>query len=87
MFPTCSHEVPQNIPNSTLVLSHMICPKFNSQLYKMKKVGKREHICSYIATGGPNKLPLGGVPNAPNFFWLGAIKHEKVVIPPMGQST
>jgi hypothetical protein len=53
----------------------------------MKKVGKREHICSYIATGGPNKLPLGGVPNAPKKFWLGAIKHEKVVIPPMGQST
>jgi uncharacterized membrane protein YfcA len=34
MFPMCSHEVPHNVPNSTSVLSHMICPKFNSHLYK-----------------------------------------------------
>jgi len=29
--------VPQDIPNSTLDLSHMVCPKFNSHVYKLKR--------------------------------------------------
>jgi hypothetical protein len=60
MFPMCSHEVPQflklfpqNDPTSTSALSHMVCPKFNSHLYKLKKVDHREHICFYFAIGGP----------------------------------
>jgi hypothetical protein len=34
ILPIFYHEVPHNVPNSTSVLSHMICPKFNSHLYK-----------------------------------------------------
>ncbi len=40
MFPMCSHEIlkfSQNAPNSTFVLSHMVCPKFNSHVYKLKR--------------------------------------------------
>ncbi len=45
LFPMCSLEehspssqvVPQDIPNSTLDLSHMVCPKFNSHVYKLKR--------------------------------------------------
>jgi hypothetical protein len=35
LFPMCSHEIIQNVPKSTSVLSHMVCPKFNSH----EKVG------------------------------------------------
>jgi hypothetical protein len=33
MFSFCSLEV----PNSTLILSHRVCPKFNSHVYKLKR--------------------------------------------------
>jgi hypothetical protein len=28
-------------------LSHMVCPKFNSHVYKLKKWAIEEHICLY----------------------------------------
>jgi len=40
-----SQVVHQNVPNSTSLISHMVCPKFNSHVYKCKKVGHMEHIC------------------------------------------
>jgi hypothetical protein len=47
MFPSYSHGVlkgflklfPQDVLNTTSDLSHMVCPKFNSHVNKMKKVG------------------------------------------------
>jgi hypothetical protein len=46
VFLTCSHHiplrflssevVPKGIPNSTSILSHMVCPKFNSHVYKLR---------------------------------------------------
>ncbi len=30
-------DVPENVPNSILVLSHMFYPKFNSHRYKLKQ--------------------------------------------------
>jgi hypothetical protein len=40
MFSSCSLQVPQviipyGVPNSTSILSRMVCPKFNSQGYKL----------------------------------------------------
>jgi hypothetical protein len=37
-FPKCfqMHSFPQDIPNSTWVLSHMVCPNLNSPVYKLK---------------------------------------------------
>jgi len=49
LFPICSHQVPkwfpssqsvpscipQDVPNSTCVLSHMVYPKFNFPVYKL----------------------------------------------------
>jgi len=29
----------------------MVCPKFNSHVYKLKRVGHGEHICFYFAIG------------------------------------
>ncbi len=70
MFPMCSHEVPQfpklfpqNVLNSTSALSHMVCPKFNSHVYKLKKVDHREHISIYFALGGPKSCIYWGIPN------------------------
>jgi hypothetical protein len=46
LFLMCSHQflkgflersqcVPQGVPNSTALLSHMLCPKLNFHLYKL----------------------------------------------------
>jgi hypothetical protein len=40
MFPWCSpssHVVAQSVPNSTSNLSRMVCPKFNSHVYILKR--------------------------------------------------
>jgi hypothetical protein len=48
MFPMCSCKVPQgfpscspNIPNSTTLFSHMVCPKLISHVYKLKRCTTR----------------------------------------------
>jgi hypothetical protein len=55
----CSHHVPkyipQDVPNNTSVLSHMVYPKFNSHVYKLKRFTKGEYICSHFVTGGPKR--------------------------------
>jgi len=39
MFPSSSQNVPrcipQDVPNNTWVLSHLVCPKFNSPVYEL----------------------------------------------------
>jgi hypothetical protein len=30
-------DVPQDVPNSTSILSHMVCPKFSSHGYNLKR--------------------------------------------------
>ncbi len=68
----CSHGVPQVVPNITSLLSHVICPKFNSPVYKTEKVGHREqHICFYFATGSPKRLFYWGLPNVPKQLVMG----------------
>jgi hypothetical protein len=51
MFSACSHGVPQvvpqDIPNSTLILSYMVCPKFNSHIYKLKRQAKEKIMYIY----------------------------------------
>jgi len=44
LFPMCSHHVLtssqvvlQDVHNCTSILSHMVCPKFNSHVYKLKR--------------------------------------------------
>ncbi len=32
--------IPQDVPHSTWVLSHMLCPKFNSHVYKLKRYNR-----------------------------------------------
>jgi hypothetical protein len=78
MFPMCSHEVPQfpklfpqNVPSSTSALSHMVCPKFNPHVYKLKKVDHRKHIWFYFAIGGPKRCIYWGIPNVPKKLVMG----------------
>jgi hypothetical protein len=47
--------VPQVVPNSTWDLSYMVCPKFNSPVYKLKTWNSGVQICLYFATGGPKR--------------------------------
>ncbi len=72
MFLMYSHKVPQVVPNITSLLSHMLCPKFNSQVYKTEKVSHREHhICFYFATGSPKRLFYWGLPKVPKQLVMG----------------
>jgi len=65
LFPICSHDVPpicSCVPNSTPILSHMVCPKFNSHVYKLKKAGSRGiHLFLFCNWGSEEVLSLGSV--------------------------
>jgi len=88
--------VPQDVPNSTSVLSLMVCRKFNSHAYRLKRWAIREHICFYFETWGPKNHFNWGVPNVQILLDDGLInmapskkkkrekeKKEKVVSAPM----
>jgi hypothetical protein len=48
VFPKGSPSCSQNVPNSISLLSHMVNPKFNSHVYKLKKVHYVEHIGAHL---------------------------------------
>ncbi len=51
LFFLCSHailQVPQDVPNNTLDLPHMVCSKFNSHVYKLKRWATWEHNFFYV---------------------------------------
>ncbi len=51
---------------STSYLSHMVCPKFNSHVYKPKRWTPGECCCFYFAKlGGPKRCFYWGMPNVP----------------------
>jgi hypothetical protein len=50
-FPS-SQVVPQDIPNSTSVVSHMVLPKVQLPCIQTSKVGIGEHISFYVANLG-----------------------------------
>jgi hypothetical protein len=84
LFPMCAQHVlkrfpnfqcvPQDVPNSTSVLLHMVCPKFNSHVYnKLKRYSIGKYICFYFATWDPKR----------SFHW-GVLNMSKKLL--MGQS-
>ncbi len=52
--------VPQDISNSTSDFSHMVCPKFNSDVYKLKRWALGEHICLLLCNLGSKEVLLLG---------------------------
>jgi len=52
--------VPQDIPNSTSDFSHMVCPKFNSDVYKLKRCPIGEYICFLLCNLGSKEVLLLG---------------------------
>jgi hypothetical protein len=81
-FP-CSQCVPQDVPNSTWVLSHMVCPKFNSPIYKLKRWNPGVHICFYLQVAVWRGASIGGMLNVPKkmlmgqSIWLLFLKRKK----------
>ncbi len=58
LFPSYSHRFlqvpklfPQDIPNNTSVLPHIICPKFKSHVYELKRCTIVKHSCFYLRLG------------------------------------
>jgi len=95
-FSSCSHEDPirfpssQDVPNNPLDLSHMVCPKFNSHVYKLRKVGYRGAHLFPFCSWDPKRCFYWGVPNVPKelmiisqSIWLLQKEKEKVVSAPM----
>jgi len=74
MFPSSSQFRSQDVPSSTWVLSHRVCPKFNSPVVKLKRDKRRVEICFYFATGVQRDASIGGMPNVPKTFADGPIK-------------
>jgi hypothetical protein len=71
--PRC---VPQDVPNSTWVLSHMVCPKFNSPIYKLKRWNPGVHICFYFASGSLKRC----------FYWGHAQCSQKIADGPINMA-
>jgi hypothetical protein len=80
-LPSNSQNVPQDVWNNISNLSHMVCPKFNSHVYKQKRwaIGER----AWVQRGSP----VGGCPMfQKNQQWAnqyGSFKKRKVVSTPM----
>jgi hypothetical protein len=52
--------VPQDIPKRTSVFSHVVCPKFNSDVYKLKGWTVGDHICFLLRNLGSKEMLLLG---------------------------
>ncbi len=66
VFSACSHQVlkcvPQDVPNSTWVLSHTVCPKFNCPGYKLERSNPKGGHLFFFCNWGPKVLLLGACP-------------------------
>jgi hypothetical protein len=52
-LPWNSQHIPQDFPNNTSNLSHMLCPEFNSHVYKLKLWAIGEHMVKkHVWIGG-----------------------------------
>ncbi len=84
VFPLGFTSSFQNVPNSTLDLSHMICPTFNSHVHKLKRWILRAF---FIATKGPKRCFYWVMPNVPKTLMMdqpmAPLKKEKVMNTPM----
>jgi hypothetical protein len=64
-FPLVLKYVPAYVGNSTSVLSHMVCPKFKSHVYKPQRWALLGEHLLYFAPGGPKRCFYGDMPNVP----------------------
>jgi hypothetical protein len=60
--------VPQDVPNSTWVLSHMVCTKFNFPVYKQKSRGAHLFLFPKWVQRGAS---IGDMPNVPKKLLMG----------------
>jgi hypothetical protein len=70
VFPSSSQNVPEDVSNSTWVLSHTVCPKFNPNVYKLKRWNLRDHMCFYFATRVQRGASIRGMYNVPILFFM-----------------
>jgi len=80
LFPSGSQSVlkciPKDVPNSTWVLFHAVCPKFNSLVCKLKRWNPKVHICFYFATQGPKSC----------FYWGHAQSSKRIADGPINMA-
>jgi hypothetical protein len=72
-FPNGSSSpqvVPQDIPSSTSDFSHMVCPKLNSDVYKLKRCSIGECICFLLCNVESKEvLLLGHAQHSKTNWW------------------
>jgi hypothetical protein len=66
--PKC---VLQDVPNSTWILSHMVCPKYNSHVYYLNRWYIRKDTCFHFAIGVQRGASIWGMPHVPINWWWG----------------
>jgi hypothetical protein len=69
VFPWGSQVIPQYFCNSTSDLSHTVCPKFNSHVYKLKRWVIGEYSCSCFVTGVQRGASIGECPIFQKHCW------------------
>jgi hypothetical protein len=74
----------QCVPKSTLVLFHMIFPKFNSHVYNLKRWAKGGYIFLYFVTGVQRGPSIGECSMFQKIWWwayeYGSFKKKKEVM-------
>jgi len=69
-FPTCSQIHSWRYSQYTSYLSHMVCPKFNSHVYKLKRWTVGEHSCFDFAKLGVQRgASIGACPMFQKNWW------------------
>jgi hypothetical protein len=81
LFSMCSHQVLKKVPQvlmyfsqdvscSTSILSHMVCGKFNSHVYKLKRWVVNEHIFFDFTIWGQKRCLYWGITSVPKKLML-----------------
>jgi hypothetical protein len=76
VFPwgsSSSQVVPQNIPNNIRLISHMVCPKFNSHEYKVKRWAIGSTCVSILQLAVQRGASIGECPMSPKNIGDGPI--------------
>jgi hypothetical protein len=63
--------VPEDVLNTSSILSHIVCTEFNSHVHKLKMYPEGEYICFYFSNRVQKGASIGGMANNPKTLLIG----------------